>query len=331
MISVMSQKGTISFIFLTLCVFVFLLGCQLGLAQDCHSIDTSFCFINIKYKPGPIQLEQKSTSSIDNIRCRSLPIFADVTGDCYPEVVVIGLGPRIHIINPGSGDTLFSILKMGSPSDVNVTIADIDNDQVPELFHTINSNAGVPTSGRIVCMNLDGTTRWVSDDKYVDKNREQCTGTIGFADFNQDGIPEVYVGNRVFNAQTGVKLADGGDFGIGQDQYFGVSVAAQLDGNLSDLELAAGFTIYKVLIINPNGPVGNSMTPYNILVDGQNRDGLTALGDINGDGILDVIVHSETPQFEARLYVYTLASGAPDLLAKVTPPVNLLNNLVRVC
>jgi len=305
---------------------VFLQGFQPILAQDCKPLDTSTCLITKKYIPSSIQLELKSTSSIDDIRTRALPIYGDVTGDCTPELLVIGLGPRINIINPASGDTMFTIPVLGTNSDLNIAIADVDNDQISELFYNIRANSGTPASGRIVCGNLDGTIRWISDDKYVDKNRELYRGSIGFADFNQDGIPEIYVGNRIFNARTGVKLADGGEFGIGQDQYFGVSVAAQLDGDLSDLELAAGYTVYKVNLTNPDGPLGNTMTPHTIQVDGQYRDGLTAIGDINGDGILDIIVHSETPQFESRLYSYTLVGGTPTLLAKVIPPVNSSNN-----
>ena len=93
--------------FLSLCAFLFLLGFRPALAQDCQNLDTASCFINKKYIPGPIQLELKSTSIIDEIISEfSLLSFADVSGDCYPEIIVKGQGKRILILNPASGDTL---------------------------------------------------------------------------------------------------------------------------------------------------------------------------------------------------------------------------------
>ena len=90
--------------------------------------------------------------------------------------------------------------------------------------------------------------------------------------------------------------------------------------DLSDLELAAGFSIYKVKLLNNNGTVGNSMTVYNIQVDNAYRDGFTTVGDINSDGILDVIVTSPGKTNEALLYAYTLSNASPLLISKAYPP-----------
>ncbi len=317
--------------YLPLCAFIFLLGYHPGLAQDCDSQDTSACFINKEYIPGPIQLDLKATSSIDFFDTWLPLTCADITGDCYPEVVFIEYG-RIYVVDPSTGDTLFSLSKQGFPAAYShtIAIADVDNDQMPELFFNVQRNNSSIYNGRIVCLNLDGSIRWISDDYHIDKNRYPCIGSVGFADFNQDGIPEVYVGNRIFNARTGIKLADGGAFGIGQDHFYAVAVAGQLDDDPSDLELAAGYTIYKVQITNPDGTAGNTMTPHTIQVDGKFRDGFTAIADINQDGTLDVIVNSEPWNLknEPRLYVYTLAGGTPTLLAKAILPLNAYTDAI---
>lgn len=317
--------------FFPLCVFLFLLGLQPLHAQDCQILDTSYCFVNKKYQAGPIQLELKSASSIDYFNTWLPLTFADVTGDCYPEVVFIEYG-RIYVVNPSTGDTLFSLSQQGFPAVYShtIAIADVDNDQMPELFFNVKRNISSIYNGRIVCLNLDGSVRWISNDYHIDNIRYPCTGSVGFADFNQDGIPEVYVGNRIFNARTGIKLADGGAFGIGQDHFYAVAVAGQLDDDPSDLELAAGYTIYKVQITNPDGTAGNTMTPHTIQVDGKFRDGFTAIADINQDGTLDVIVNSEPWNLknEPRLYVYTLAGGTPTLLAKAILPLNAYTDAI---
>ncbi|MBK7342019.1 MAG: VCBS repeat-containing protein [Saprospiraceae bacterium] len=130
----MNQKGAISFSFLPLCISVFLIGFQTVLAQDCKNLDTSACFINNNFFTGPFQLEMKS-SSIVEVNFQSHISLADITGDCHPEIILIGLDNRILILNPVSGDTIFSIPFQSIPFNLkSVAIADVDNDQIPELL-----------------------------------------------------------------------------------------------------------------------------------------------------------------------------------------------------
>ena len=42
---------------------------------------------------------------------------------------------------------------------------------------------------------------------------------MSLADFNYDGTPEVYVGNEIYDAITGTRLATGGANNIGNNIY----------------------------------------------------------------------------------------------------------------
>jgi hypothetical protein len=84
----------------------------------------------------------------------------------------------------------------------------------------------------------------------------------------------------------------GGNNGVGGTGLTTITVAANLDDNPNDLELAAGYTVYEIEITNPNGTLGNNMIPNNILINGMGRDGQIAIADINNDQQLDVIVEN---------------------------------------
>lgn len=115
-----------------------------------------------------------------------------------------------------------------------------------------------------MCYNVDGSRRWISNQKFETNSSNQIGGHLSIADFDKNGVPELYIGNKIFNAITGVKLADGGTNGLG---YLGSSdytsypgsIAANLDNDTTDLELAAGYSIYKVKLNNLNGIFGNTL------------------------------------------------------------------------
>jgi hypothetical protein len=308
--------------------FIFLIGIEaiFGQVKTCITIDTNLCYIKVKYSPSGIIIEKKLESD-EVIRSTDNPLLADIDGDCIPEFIVPEFwDQKILFIDSKSGLTKWEISTPYQiwPSAGAIAIADVDNDGRLEIFlKTSTANLPGNIMGRLMCYNIDGSIKWISDQRYELDFNQEVGGKLALADFNQDGIPEIYVNNKIFNAQTGIKLTDGGANGVGQANISGRrahTIAAQLDNDLSDLELAAGYTVYKVKIVNLNGTTGNSMIARSIQVDNKFIDGYTAVADINSDGILDVVVTTSGISNEALLYAYTLSGVVPKLISKAYPP-----------
>ncbi|MCD7972798.1 MAG: VCBS repeat-containing protein [Candidatus Azobacteroides sp.] len=172
-------------------------------------------------------------------------------------------------------------------------------------------------------------------------NTNYSHGVPLLADFAADGNVQIQVYDKIFNAQTGVLLADGGminsnvnsgtKYGFGWyghamrlPPFYATScVAADIDGD-GIPEVIAGDCVYKVTITNHNGTAGNSFTLARrangtaINADPSRADivslyGATALADMDGDGELDVVVAARkvlaTSLGEASLYIYNPRNG----------------------
>ncbi|MBK8620466.1 MAG: gliding motility-associated C-terminal domain-containing protein [Saprospiraceae bacterium] len=309
--------------------------------NNCAVIDSSLCYNNDTFPTFDFEISRLWESSAQTATYQS-PLLADVDNDCIPEIIVSSVDdfsrdPRITsgitFILSSTGETLRNIgtpfYSWGGPT--NFALADVNADGLPEIvLAAANVSQNPPNQrGRLVCYDTFGNLIWTSDRTFGDfTGNNGSSGAPAFADFNQDGIPEVYIYNEIFNAQTGVKLASGGNNGLGRssDTFNGFSnattIAADLDSNPDDLELAAGYTIYQVDITNPDGISGNSMIPLNIFINNIRRDGYTSIGDINGDRKLDVVVSSQGNSQFSRLYVYTLNNNTPVLLASTTMPTS---------
>ncbi len=302
-----------------------------GQATICNYSDTLQCYKKEIIINSKVILEKKFESKAD-VWTGSNVISCDFDNDCIPELISFSTTDlELNIIDSQTGLTKWKI-KLPYYSffyETNIAIADIDDDGIPEVLHKAEKHPSIPVnlSGKILCYNSKGTLVWASnaDADFNGKNPEN--DKIAIADFNRDGIPEVYVNNKIFNASNGKKLTDGGFNGIGRDRIpnFSVSpitIAANLDNDTTNLELAAGYTIYKVNITNPNDTIGNSMKAINIKIDGENRDGFTTVGDINVDGQLDVIITSPGPFPRSLIYAYTLKNDTTFLIDKINPKIN---------
>jgi len=91
-----------------------------------------------------------------------------------------------------------------------LALGDVDSDGTGEIF-TVARNGDNPKADRrrLERYEHDGTKAWVSDT-VIGYNTNADRWSPHLADFNQDGTPEVYLGNQIFNSITGQFIAAGG-------------------------------------------------------------------------------------------------------------------------
>ncbi|MBD8349922.1 FG-GAP-like repeat-containing protein, partial [Dysgonomonas sp. HGC4] len=152
--------------------------------------------------------------------------------------------------------------------------------------------------------NPNGDRLWKSDVVCS----KTAVNMVNIADFNNDGIPEVYVDNNIFSLANGKLLCSGQANNTGSMTVNGSSPMAIDIDNDGKLELCAGTQIYKVNITNTNGTAGNTMTVIadmglltTDLPQYAAADGMTQLVDMDGDGMLEVVV---TSRLNNRVVVY---------------------------
>lgn len=143
-------------------------------------------------------------------------------------------------------------------------------------------------------------------------------GTINIADFNRDGIPEIYIFNRIISILNGAILAEdisglkgGNVFGrfpnSNSHPLYSNTVAAELLST-PGLELAAGNVVYEVIINNNFSKSGNSLIPRS--AETPIQDGITSVADIDGDGQLDIIVVRNQYYFDGGgIFVWNPRNG----------------------
>jgi len=181
------------------------------------------------------------------------------------------------------------------------------------------------TDGYLYGYNIDGVQLWKSDTQYrtgqTFETRAANFAQVGIADFNNDGIPEIYAGNKIYT-YNGIQLCDGGSANNKGVYYYyknvGISgIAADIDGD-GILELIAGTQIYEVNIA-PGSTSGSISlkagwqlpdAEYNKIPSASRtqKDGLSMVVDINNDGKLEVVVISTmatTTPVRATVFVWT--------------------------
>ncbi len=236
-------------------------------------------------------------------------VIGDIDGDCIPDIVSLDTTRTIlSVINSNNGSLLYSYTLENAVA-ADIAIGDVDLDGMAEIF--VNIPYEPDTTAFIYRFDYNPTANsleqtWQSSETINIANDSTYSNYINhslapaLADFDYNGIPEVYAGNYIFDSQTGQYLVDGGANNIGYSNSFIYDVIGLIAVDvLSDddcvfcqgLELVAGGQVYTVNIASYTVASLNSMNvereigPFNETVDG-----LTSIVDFDRDGDLDAII-----------------------------------------
>ena len=136
------------------------------------------------------------------IEDRNMPVVADINNDGVSEIIVDAQGnSSVNVYDGATGVLEFSIPATRSSFSQASGVADTDGDGLGEIYF-------VQTDGLLYCYEHDGTPKAGFANNNVG-NGDATNFSAAFADFNGDGTPEVYVSDKIFDANTGVLLVDG--------------------------------------------------------------------------------------------------------------------------
>ena len=152
--------------------------------------------------------------------------------------------------------------------------------------------------GYMYAHDINGDLLWKSDTQFK-TNETYKIANVGVADFNNDGIPEVYAGATIYSIIDGKQICKGTD---NQGGYIYVitiysTFAVDIDGD-GKLELLAGTQIYDVDIAGETMSLKTGWqlptAEFNKVMNASivSKDGLALPADIDGDGKPEVIVIS---------------------------------------
>lgn len=270
------------------------------------NIDSANCVFFPVGDEWGVRIGWSSTSIVSNL---NIPLVGDLDDDGNPEIVCFSKnGQTPQAPNKANQLLVFD----GVSKQIKSTL------DLPSYVSAYDAAAYglIKTSSRkglivVACYDFKlrayditsvnpNTPYWVSNVDYGTTFGDWSVN-VNFADFNHDGHPEVYVRNKIYNAETGVLLATavGGNNTASSYNHFthlthwkmSTPIAADII-NDENLELILGNEIYDVRITNPTGTNGNSITLERQITppNGVPIDGNPQVADFNADGYLDVFI-----------------------------------------
>lgn len=239
------------------------------------------------------------------LNSRRMPVVGDIDQDGMPEVITgnFAVANSSYIYNGANGLLERTLTSPSIAGAAAYAIADIDNDGFGEIVMVASG------SRQLLCYEHNGVLKWSSaisigyvagDDNW----------TPAVADFEEDGLPEIYLGNQIYNGVTGNLIASSGTGGAkgnnagSPGEPFSVAADVLPSGFCPDcngLELVAGNTVYSVNL-------GTGTLTSRVSITGL-PDGMVSLGDIDRDGDIDAVVVGQNLSARGIVYAWDLQSA----------------------
>ncbi|MCB9232185.1 MAG: tandem-95 repeat protein, partial [Bacteroidia bacterium] len=236
----------------------------------------------------------------DPVAAASTPVAGDIDNDGVTEVVVGTVtksgtaSDTIRVFNGIDGSLELEFQYAGLDVTAHgsvIALGDVDLDGFGEIIIICRDR-------RLRCYEHTGVLKWTSSVQ-LGYGAANWFPTPNLADFDEDGFPEVYAGNEIFNGQNGVLIAQGGAANsTGRQRTATVrgmclpsAVNALPTGFCIDcagLELVAGNQVYSVNI-------GAGTMTVRVTAPAPWGDGATAIADMDGDGDMDAVISANMP------------------------------------
>ncbi len=222
--------------------------------------------------------------------------IGDLDGDGIPEVVSTNVeSDRIYILN-GDGGTIKRQLAVGYALEREATIGNINGDNCAEIF-TFGRESGNWTIFAYDC-NLNQIWKRRASGNPV---------TLGLADFDGDGLVELYYRDEILDAHTGTRIVRSTDFAntVGEPVAVDMDPLTSPNPNHLDLELVAGCIIYDVNLGNrttDSGSLTERSRVNNYFI--RNEFSSVSVADYNQDGFLDVIASGSLGSKNANTTIF---------------------------
>lgn len=264
--------------------------------------------VKLKYSSGPSGL----ANHVNNI------VAGDIDGDGRTDLVTTytnftGSTATINKINafraPSSSQGTLSLSKSisvqaGTSSFgvgyESIAMGDINRDGCAEVF-VITKNLSNESNFKIVAFDCNGTQLWTSPALPFQP------GLIGLADFDHDGLVELYTRTQIYDAQTGTLLGQYAIDGSNWGKNSNAPVAVDILSNFPNLELVSGCKIYSVNI-NRASMVATIMLvkqlPQYYTRTARLASNPTSVADFNQDGYLDILATGSENQINDNTTIF---------------------------